>query len=65
MPAATLMRGPVPCGHRPVVMVSAEEENVASLITVYYENDPVTVDGYQAAERLWFEYHRARAPLRR
>lgn len=56
---AELMRGPVPCGRAHIV--STTEENVSSLITVYYESDPVALDGYTSAEQLWFEYHRARA----
>lgn len=40
---------------------SAAEQNVVSLITVYYESDPVALDGYATAEQLWREYHRAHA----
>ena len=58
-----LMRAPIVCGGTAGVR-SAEEGNVSSLITVYYENDPVTADGYQSAEQLWREYHRARAHAR-
>ena len=40
---------------------SPAEQNVVSLITVYYESDPVALDGYATAEQLWREYHRAHA----
>jgi hypothetical protein len=59
-PAAELMRGVAPCSAGDGD-ASAEVLNVSSLITVYYENDPVALDGYQSAEQLWREYHRARA----
>ncbi|MFN0246622.1 MAG: hypothetical protein ACKV2T_06920 [Kofleriaceae bacterium] len=58
-PAAELMRGGLPCGSSDGP-ASAEVLNVSSLITAYYENDPVALDGYQSAEQLWREYHRAR-----
>jgi len=62
--AVELMRAPIVCGGTAGVL-SVEEANVSSLITVYYENDPVTADRYESAEQLWREYHRARAHARR
>jgi hypothetical protein len=58
--AIEVMRGAAICGPREAVP-SAAEENVSSLITVYYDGDPVALDGYATAEQLWREFHRARA----
>lgn len=56
--AEVILRRAVVCAG---VLPSVEQENVTSLITVYYESDPVALDGYATAEQLWREYHRARA----
>jgi hypothetical protein len=56
VPVIALMKGPVACGAASESIPS----NESSLISVYYENDPVTLDGYATAEQLWREYHRAR-----
>ncbi len=60
-PIASLFRSPIACRLSSSGRLKGELDNVTSLITVYYENDPVTADGYASAEQLWREYHRARA----
>ena len=57
VPVSTLMTAPPVCGGGAAAIPS----NESSLITVYYESDPVALDGYATAEQLWREYHRARA----
>ena len=56
VPVSTLLTAPAVCGGG-----AAIPSNESSLITVYYESDPVALDGYATAEQLWREYHRARA----